>query len=309
MDLRLMLTTAVCLSTIPVASYTIYNHKINNDITFENYLVASYSNNKIEDKTIIDNNFKEELNNNIYIQEVENVEEIEVEENVEEPKKVNISMNFAGDCTLGSDSNFGYKNTFFEVADNNTYDYFFSNMQSLFANDDLTVVNLEGTFTDYMVKTPKSFNFRAPTDYANIILSGDIEAVNIANNHTKDYGEQGYNDTIETLNNYNIPFFGYDNYYIYEKDGIKIGFAGLTSISDGTIYNRIDEAINYFKSNNCNSMIFTFHWGIERSYIHNSAQENVAHYVIDNGGDLVIGHHPHVIQDIEEYKGKYIVYS
>lgn len=225
------------------------------------------------------------------------------------PSSTHVVMNFAGDCTLGSDSNFGYKNTFFEVFDNNTYDYFFSNMQSLFKNDDLTIVNLEGTFTNYKVKTPKKYNFRAPPEYANIILSGDVDIVNLANNHTKDYGQTGYDDTIKTLKDYNIPFFGYDNYYIYEKDGIKIGFAGLTSIGDGTIEKRIDDAISYFEENNCNAKIFTFHWGNERVYQHNINQQKTGRYAIDKGADLVVGHHSHVIQDIEEYNGKYIVYS
>ncbi len=245
-------------------------------------------------------------------QVLENISQSEeivaVEDNIK-PHKVNVIMNFAGDCTLGSDSNFGYKNTFFDVFDHNTYDYFFSNMQSLFANDDLTIVNLEGTFTDYMVKTPKQFNFRASPEYANIILSGDVDVVNLANNHTKDYGQKGYDDTLQTLKDNNIPFFGYDNYYIYEKEGIKIGFAGLTSIWDGTIEKRIDNAISYFNENECNAIIFTFHWGIERAYKHNETQQRVGRYALDHGADLVVGHHSHVIQDIEEYNGKYIVYS
>ncbi len=222
-----------------------------------------------------------------------------------------ITMNFAGDCTLGSDSNFGYKNTFFDVFDrqNGNYTYFFENMQSLFANDDLTVVNLEGTFTNNTKKVSKKFNFRAPPEYANILLSGDIELVNLANNHTADYGEIGFNDTIQTLKENNIPYYAYDNYYIYEKDGIKIGFAGLTKIWDGTVEKRINNAIDYFNENNCSAKIITFHWGVEREYKQNSTQQKVGRYAIDRGADLVIGHHSHVIQGIEQYNGKYIVYS
>lgn len=225
-------------------------------------------------------------------------------------KKTTITMNFVGDCTIGSDSSFTYSNTFFDVfKKEQDYGYFFSNMQELFTNDDVTVANLEGTFTNYDVKTPKKYNFKAPPHYANILLSGDIDIVNICNNHIKDYGEKGYEDTKDTLNKYGVSFFGYDDYYIYEKDGIKIGFVGLATIWDGTINQRIDKAIDFFNNNNCNTIIFTFHWGTEREYKQNSSQEKVAHYAIDQGADLVIAHHPHVLQGIEEYKGKYIVYS
>ncbi len=261
----------------------------------------------IKDYTLKD--FVSEYSNRKIVLDEEKIDEQVSEPSLELPHIVEINMNFVGDCTLGSDSNFGYKNTFFDIFDQNDYSYFFSNMQELFANDDITVANLEGTFTNYKVKVSKKFNFRAPPDYANILLSGDIDIVNIANNHTKDYGQTGYNDTINTLNEYNIPFFGYDNYYIYEKEGIKIGFVGLTSIWDGTIYKRIDNAVNYFNENECNSIIFTFHWGVEREYKQNATQRKVAKYAIDAGADLVVGHHPHVLQGIETYNGKYIVYS
>jgi poly-gamma-glutamate synthesis protein (capsule biosynthesis protein) len=67
--------------------------------------------------------------------------------------------------------------------------------------------------------------------------------------------------------------------------------------------------MNYFNENECNAEIFTFHWGIEREYKQNSTQQKVGRYAIDKGADLVVGHHSHVIQGIEEYNGKYIVYS
>ena len=226
------------------------------------------------------------------------------------PKKTKIVLNFAGDCTLGTDTTFTYYNQFTEVfKKENRYDYFFENMKSLFANDDLTIVNLEGPLTNGTNRANKKYSFKGAPEYVNILVSGDIEAVNLANNHTKDYGAKGYEDTIQTLKDHNISYFGYDNYYIFEKEGIKIGFAGLTSTSDKTIENRIDDAINFFNENSCDLKIFTFHWGVEREYKHNSIQQKVGRYAIDHGADLVIGHHSHVIQDIEKYKDKYIVYS
>ncbi len=226
------------------------------------------------------------------------------------PKTVEITMNFAGDCTLGTDTSFGYANQFTQVFDEvQDYGYFFKNMQSLFAYDDVTVVNLEGPLTEETKKTPKAFNFKGPAHYANILLSGDIDVVNLANNHTQDYGQKGYEDTLQALNDYGMPYFGYDNYYIYEKDGIKIGFMGLTGIWLNDIYQRIDTAINYLKENECDYIVATFHWGVEREYAQNSTQRRVGQYTIDKGADFVVGHHAHVVQGIEEYNGKYIVYG
>ena len=301
MNAKDILLIVICLSLIPISSFLIINNKAKANMVSDAIRKVTSEEFEINEDVI-----SETLNIELPLIEIDETEEI-VQDEI--PTKVDITMNFVGDCTLGSDSNFGYRNTFFEVFDLNYYAYFFENMQSLFANDDLTIANLEGTFTDNLVKTPKKFNFRASPEYANIILSGDIEVVNLANNHTRDYGQKGYDDTINTLNEYKINYFGYDNYYIYEKDGIKVGFAGLTQIGDGTVNKRIDNAINYFHENNCNSIVFTFHWGQERVYQQSMAQKNVAHYAIDKGADLVVGHHPHVVQGIEEYNGKYIVYS
>lgn len=240
--------------------------------------------------------------------ETQNLQE-EIVKVEEEKRTTKIELNFAGDCTIGYDTNFGYTNSFNEVLEKNDYGYFFSNMEELFANDDLTIVNLEGTFTDNEVKVPKKFNFKGPKDYVNVLTSGDIEVVNIANNHTRDYGQKGYDDTINTLNEVGIGYFGYDKYYIYNKDDIKIGFAGIYSIESMNCTANIDKAIAYFKENNVNTIILSFHWGIERSYKQSALQQKVAHYAIDNGADLIIGHHPHVLQGIEVYNDKYIVYS
>ena len=249
-------------------------------------------------------------NEEIAQQEIIKQEETKQTAEISKTKETQIVLNFAGDCTLGTDETFTYTNQFTEVFNKeNRYDYFFENMQSLFQDDDLTIVNLEGPLTTNGKRASKLYSFRGSPLYVNILLSGNVDVVNLANNHTKDYGEIGYEDTLKTLNDNAIPYFGYDDYYIYQKEGIKIGFAGLTQVGDGTIENRIDNAIAYFNDNNCNSIIFTFHWGTEREYKQNSMQQKVAHYAIDKGADLVVGHHPHVLQGIEQYNGKYIVYS
>lgn len=224
-----------------------------------------------------------------------------------------ITISAIGDCTLGTDLHFGYPNSFTYVVDNNNRDfsYFFKGVYNILSKDDLTIANLESPLTDASeeYRVEKTFNFKGDTDYTNILSEGSIEVVNLANNHTYDYGEKGYNDTINILEKANTPYFGYENYSILEIEGIKIGLAGLTGWNEDVAKENTEKAIKYFQDNNTDLIIMTYHWGIEREYNQNEVQENIARHAIDSGADLVLGHHPHVLQGIENYKGKYIVYS
>jgi poly-gamma-glutamate synthesis protein (capsule biosynthesis protein) len=222
-----------------------------------------------------------------------------------------IVISAVGDCTLGTDSNFGYTNSFTNVLDDNNRDfsYFFSGVYDILSQDDLTIANLETTFTTATVRKEKRFNFKGDYDYTNILKEGSVEAVNLANNHTYDYLEQGYNDTIEALKDANINYFGYENYSVVEAQGIKIGLAGITGWSETEAKKNTSAAIQYFRENDVDLIIISYHWGIEYEYEQNSIQKRIGEYAIDEGADLVLGHHPHVLQGIEEYNGKYIVYS
>lgn len=228
-----------------------------------------------------------------------------------ESEKKEILISAIGDCTLGTDTNFGYAGSFTNILDNQNRDfsYFFSGVQSYLANDDLTIANLETTFTDATEKKEKKFNFKGDFDYYNILTQGSVEAVNLANNHTFDYNQKGYDDTINTLKKANIPYFGYENYSILDVKGIKIGLSGNTGWNEASAKKNTSKAIKYFKENNVDLIIMTYHWGTEYEYKQNESQERIARHAIDEGADLVLGHHPHILQGIENYKGKYIVYS
>jgi poly-gamma-glutamate capsule biosynthesis protein CapA/YwtB (metallophosphatase superfamily)/LysM repeat protein len=223
-----------------------------------------------------------------------------------------IILSFVGDCTIGTDTNFNYKNSFTEVFDKNNkdYSYFFKNVKPIFEKDDLTIVNLETTLTNATIKQKKKFNFKGDPSYVNILTSGNVEIVNLANNHTYDYLEQGFKDTINNLKEADIGLFGYDYYLIEEIDGIKIGFAGLKGFDDvNKIYPEIKKAMDYLIKQNTELQIISFHGGIEYMKWFTKEQQQLARYAIDNGADLIIGHHPHILQGIEKYKDKYIVYS
>lgn len=241
------------------------------------------------------------------------VEELALEEkgkvlkNAKVEKEIVISA--IGDCTLGTDPNFGYPNSFTNVYDEQDSSYFFKEVLPILERDDLTIANLEGTFTASCDRVEKTFNFKGDAEYTNILKEGSVEAVNIANNHTYDYGENGYKDTINNLENASIPYFGNGEYAILESKGITIGLAGIKGWNETEAKKETEKAITYFKEMNTDKIIVSYHWGVEREYKENTIQTSIGHYAIDIGADVVLGHHPHVLQGIEEYKGKYIAYS
>mgnify|MGYP000900642840 FL=1 len=238
--------------------------------------------------------------------------EEETEPETEEDVYDTIIISAAGDVTLGRDEDYGYQRSFdheFEVQ-NKDYGYFFRNVKHIFEEDDITIVNLETTLTTATKKADKKFRFKADPSYVEILKQGNIEAVSLANNHSRDYLDQGYKDTIATLEEAGIGYFGYKNRYIKDVRGIKVGVFGLTPwYESDEIKEDIRTAIKELKDEGADIIIAMYHWGIERDNYPNSAQKNIGRFTIDEGADLVLGSHPHVLQGIEEYKGKNIVYS
>ena len=137
-----------------------------------------------------------------------------------------------------------------------------------------------------------------------------VEAVNTANNHSHDYGDQGYEDTISALDSAGILNFGYDKTVVTEVKGIKVGLVGIYELKDHLERKeQLKQNIAKVKAEGAQITIVIFHWGNEKEEVPDSNQTTLAHLAIDEGADLVCGHHPHVLQGIEEYKGKNIVYS
>lgn len=233
-------------------------------------------------------------------------------EEAEKNKETEILLSFAGDSTLGTDKKFNQSTSLPAMlrAKNNDYSYFFKNVKPIFEKDDLSIVNLEGPLTKHdKINTNKQFNFKGDPDLAKALVEGDIEAVNLANNHTFDYGDVGFKDTKKALEDNNINYFGAGHKYIKEIKGIKFGFLGYEIWNESSdIKAKIKKDIDELKSQGA-IVILTAHWGIERDYKPYVVQKNMAHFAIDNGVDLIIGHHPHVLQSVEQYKGKFIFYS
>lgn len=228
-----------------------------------------------------------------------------------EVQETTITISAAGDCTLGTDEGFNYKRSF-----KGKYDavqdpaYFFQNVQPVFAQDDLTIVNMEGTLTEETTREPKQFAFKGDAEYAKILTAGAVETANLANNHSFDYGKKSYEDTITALEAEGISSFGYEKTAVMDIKGVKVGLAGVYELAEHIDCKQdLLDNIASLKEQGAQIIIVSFHWGQEKENVPSDVQVELAHAAVDNGADLVLGHHPHVLQGIEEYKGKNIVYS
>ena len=224
-----------------------------------------------------------------------------------------ITITFTGDCTLGSEeSTRKDPNSFDSIAEKEGYDYFFANFRDMFEKDDLTVVNFEGVLSDSKAQESqtKRYRFRGPTDFVKILTGSSIELADLANNHTGDYGKQGEASTRETLEQNGIPWMKDTNYYIYEKDGIRIAFLGLHKEFKGNFEKYKQVIIALKQKEQVNAIVACWHQGSEYRGSHEvRPTESTAKAMIKYGVDLVIMHHPHVVQGVDISNNRCIFYS
>lgn len=223
---------------------------------------------------------------------------------------VSLTVSVVGDCTLGTDETFDYSTSLNAYFDNYGSSYFLQNVKTIFSADDLTIANFEGTLTESDAREDKTFAFKAPASFAKILTDGNVEAVTTANNHSHDYGEQGFTDTLNALDTEGITHFGYDETAVMDIKGVKVGLVGIYELKDHMERaQQVKDNIAKVKEEGAQLIIVIFHWGNEKEEVPDSNQIALGRLAIDEGADLVCGHHPHVLQGIETYKGKNIVYS
>lgn len=223
---------------------------------------------------------------------------------------VSLTLSVVGDCTLGTDETFDYDTSLNAYYENYGADYFLQNVKDIFSTDDLTIANFEGTLTDSDEREDKTFAFKAPASYASILTGGSVEAVNTANNHSHDYGDQSFDDTLTALDDAGIVHFGYDETAVMDVKGIKVGLVGIYELYDHLEREQqLKDNIAKVKADGAQLIVVIFHWGNETETVPDSNQTTLGRIAIDEGADLVCGHHPHVLQGIETYKGRNIVYS
>ena len=244
---------------------------------------------------------------------------ITVEE--EEEGKVMITISAIGDCALGVEyAQQGHTLSSVLAENNGNSSYFFANVKGVLAEDDLTIANLETCLTKAIQRKNKSYEkvaywLKGEPHYTEILTQGSVEVVNIANNHILDYGEEGYTETLASLEKAGIDYCGFDQVLIKEIKGIKLGFLGFSQFGNKGLWQsftslkeQVATAIQDLQEQT-DLIVVSFHWGNEREIKPSAKQYELAKLAIDSGADLVLGHHPHVLQGIKEYQGKPVVFS
>ena len=206
------------------------------------------------------------------------------------------------------------------IGKNENFLYPFVNILNYLQSFDYVIANLEGPISDKGTKVGSKYSFRMKPDSAEALSRANIKIVNLANNHIFDYSKVAFEETLENLGKNNINYFGISyEPLIIEKEETKIGFLGFSDflkhlevkenkIGISVVNENLSEIIKKAKEK-VDILIVSFHWGEEYKKIANERQVKLAKLAIDSGADLIIGHHPHVIQNIEKYKDKFIFYS
>lgn len=221
-----------------------------------------------------------------------------------------ITLSAVGDCTFGGGIENGIDVTPFDqmmAKHKDDFAYPFSAVLDIFQHDDFTIVNLEGTLTTSTEPIPEGkFHFRGKPDYARILKESSVEIANVANNHMGDFGVRGQEDTRRALENAGIGVSGnglIDRRTVQGIEVVNLGFTGI-HMTRSKVKTEIEQA-----KTPQNLVIASFHWGMEGTHEVIDIQREYGRLAIDAGADLVLGHHPHVVQAMETYQGKHIVHS
>ncbi len=238
----------------------------------------------------------------------------------ESPASNAVKMVFVGDIMLS-------RSVGAKMSELNDFRYPFRKIADYLNSFDLAFANLETPISDRGVKVGSIYSFRSDPRSVDGLNFGGIDVVSLANNHIWDYGREAFADTMKHLNNGGIDYIGAGSYehvhqgVVKEIKNTKIGFLAYTNLaprgtaatpqSAGVGFIDTDQLAQDIKNLKMRSdiVIISFHFGDEYKQQHNSYQENISELAINSGADLVVGHHPHVVQEVEKYKNGWIAYS
>lgn len=240
---------------------------------------------------------------------------------VETDGSTTITITCTGDFTIGGD-NYHRKDIFTPELKKHDGDINFTlaNMKEIFQQDDLTLINFEGTFTNIKAvpekKKNNQFLFNISPEYSHVLPDNSVEAVCLENNHVMDHGEEGFEETKDTLRNAGVVYSTSDEIGIFEAKGIQIAMLSYLCIDRyykpvggfDNLFDKVAHDITVTKEK-YPIVIVSFHWGKEKYYTPTDDQVKMGRLAVDSGADLVIGHHSHRMNPIEQYKGVYICYS
>lgn len=226
--------------------------------------------------------------------------------------EVVIRLSFLGDCVIGGEEWSRKKeNSFDKVVQREGDAWPFSGVKHLLDLDDLSIINLEGALKDDTKHKTKNRQhwFRGATDLVSVLTKGGVEMAGLANNHAKDYGNEGLISTRLALRQAGILSFGYEELRFVDIKGIRLGFSGIRETTWRHHRDLPQNEIAKLKEAGCDYIVYTIHAGKEYSRQQNDLQTEMARAIIDAGANLVVGSHPHVVQGIEHYKEGLILYS
>ncbi len=229
------------------------------------------------------------------------------------PSTETLTLSFVGDCMFASNHGGFAEQSFNRYAQTNDPSYFLKNFRELFLNDDLTVANCEGVLSDSelqekAVTTEIAFWFKGPSSNAEIFRAGGVDFASVVNNHSHDFGQQGSDDTESSLEAVGVIPGKRDTVSYLTLKGQKIGIL-CCSLYSYSYVGDIRVKLNEMKREQCDLCILYFHGGIENETQPEDWKIRACHDLVDAGADLIIGSHPHVLQPVELYKNKLIVYS
>ena len=233
-----------------------------------------------------------------------------------------ITVTCTGDFTIGGDNYHNKGKKFYSELEKHGKDINFTmqNVKDIFRKDDLTLVNFEGTLTNTKSvprnKQGNDFLFNIDPKYVNVLPDNYIEAVSLANNHVMDHGTEGYEDTKRALYDANVIYSTPEDVGVYTVNGVDIAMLSYLCIDRydkpvggyDNLYDKVAADIAATREK-YPIVIVSFHWGNELDYTPNERQKKMGRLAVDSGASLVIGHHSHRINPIEEYNGVYICYS
>ncbi|OGM97462.1 MAG: hypothetical protein A2735_01885 [Candidatus Yanofskybacteria bacterium RIFCSPHIGHO2_01_FULL_41_21] len=261
------------------------------------------------------------IKRNIFLNKVFSVDFINTQSSEPTPAPSETNMLFVGDIMLS-------RSVGALMTTKNDYLWPFRQIADFLNGADLTFANLETPVSNRGVKVGSIYSFRSDPKVVSGLIFAGFDILSVANNHAWDYGRDAFSDTLYHLAEAGISYVGGGhNEYEAHTGVIKkvgktdVGFLGYTNLLPKSVSATGDSAgvavldevkmvddIQLMKSRS-KLVVVSFHWGEEYIPVHNALQEEIAHKAIDAGADLIIGHHPHVVEDVEQYKGKYIVYS
>ena len=219
------------------------------------------------------------------------------------------TFSLIGDCTVGEDVRHqGYRSGYTYKVGQAGMDYPFSLVADMFAEDDLTVANCEGTLSNYKQTKKKIMALIAPPEFAEVFRLGNVDVCNLANNHSKDFGNRGQEDTAANLAAAGIGSFYDDVTWSTTVKGVKIGFVGFTYPMNAQKLKRYVTAMEKLRAEGCTFVVASAHWGRE-TYYDLDANQAYGVKLIDAGFDMVFGHGSHTCEMIRWYKGKVIFYG